>query len=359
MIDERDLFVRASLRFEPPTDALERFTRRRNRRRRNQRIGAAVLAIVVAVAVFGGIARAIQMAQRSKPVSVPTPTLFDRVHGWIAIGTRSGIQAIDPDNPSRRIRLTKEAGIPLAWSNDGSQLLVSDSKGWSILRGDGSLTHVPDTKSLGVAGGGFPGFESFTPDGREVVFAADLAIHAMDITTGAERTIVAGDAAAGTGFGACLLSPDGTTLAVGRTVHHHDQGLWLMNSDGSGLRSLVDRATIARLYGAPNFFQDWLLGAWSPDGRQITFNVDGHEHFIVVVVNTDGSSLHRLTPVDGRSLFASWSPDGRRITATNESNVLRIMDADGSHVRNVPFDEGGAPFLFGVWNPVPPSRPKG
>jgi WD40-like Beta Propeller Repeat len=355
MIDERDLFVRASQRFDPPTDAYERFNHRRDRRRRNQRLGAFVVAVVVAVAVFGGIARAIQGARRTKPIA-PTPTLFDQVHGWIAVGTRSGIEAIDPDHPSRRIPLTTEAGIPLAWSNDGSLLLVSDSNGWSVLRSDGSLTHVPHTQSgSGAVGGAFPGLESFTPDGREVVIAVDLAIKAIDITTGAERTIVPGDTASRTGFGGCLLSPDGTTLAVGRTVHGHDRGLWLMNSDGSGLRSLVDRATIARLYGAPNFFQDWLPGAWSPDGRQITFNVDGHEHFVVAVVNADGSSLHRVTPADGRSLFASWSPDGRRISATNEANVLRIMDADGSHVRNVPFDEGGAPFLFGVWNPVPPS----
>src|SRR5437867_2172895 len=70
MIEDRDLFVRASLRFDPPPDAFERFSRRRNRRRRNQRIGTTVVALMVAVAALGTLARALRTTQ---PVATPTP----------------------------------------------------------------------------------------------------------------------------------------------------------------------------------------------------------------------------------------------------------------------------------------------
>jgi Tol biopolymer transport system component len=130
--------------------------------------------------------------------------------------------------------------------------------------------------------------------------------------------------------------------------------IWLMNADGSNLHRLIDEATIASIYKTPqDAFEDWLMGSWSPDGRELTVSVDGHDFFVVGAVSTDGSGIRRVTPVEGRSLGATWSPDGSQIAATNESSTLQIMDADGSHVRTVNIT-GGAPFPFvlAAWNPV-------
>ena len=69
MIDDREPFVRAAERFDPPPDAYQRFQRRGDRHRRNQRIAAAVVAIAVAAAGFGVLAR----ANRTQPISTPTP----------------------------------------------------------------------------------------------------------------------------------------------------------------------------------------------------------------------------------------------------------------------------------------------
>lgn len=56
MID-RKLIETAADRFDPPADAFERFTRRHGRKRRNRRIATAVLAMVVAAAAIGGLAK--------------------------------------------------------------------------------------------------------------------------------------------------------------------------------------------------------------------------------------------------------------------------------------------------------------
>ncbi len=127
----------------------------------------------------------------------------------------------------------------------------------------------------------------------------------------------------------------------------------MLNADGSGLRPLVDHAALEGLYGDPHAVQEWFLGPWSPDGRQLTFEVDGHNYFIVAAVSADGSGLHRITAPNGRSTGPTWSPDGNRIAATNEGDILQIMDADGSHLRTVEIRGGGTPFLFAAWNPVP------
>lgn len=347
MIDDRELFERAAQRFDPPRDSFERFTRRQHRRRRNQRIGAAIVAIVVAALLFGGIARAIVTADQEQPVTPPSTDIFARVHGWIAVGTSKGIEAIDPDDPQSSIHLSKEVCNPIGWSRDGRQLLCTtepEPGGVSVLRADGTVVR------LRIPSAATPG--SFTQDGSEVLFTANYGLYAVDIATGAKRSIAVGYPLAGTGFeGSPQLSPDGTTIAVGRTTGR-SQGIWLMNADGSALRSLVAYAALEGLYGDPHAVQEWFLGPWSPDGRQLTLEVDGHNYFIVAAVNADGSGLHRITAPNGRSTGATWSPDGNRIAATNEVNILQIMDADGSHMRTVEI-RGGTPFLFAAWNPVP------
>lgn len=71
MIDDRDLFERASLRFDPPPGGLERLLRRRDRRRRARRILSAVMALIISVAATGALIAAFRSG-RTVPA---TPTL--------------------------------------------------------------------------------------------------------------------------------------------------------------------------------------------------------------------------------------------------------------------------------------------
>src|SRR5712691_9378702 len=73
MIDDRDLFERAVRRFPPPQPSFERLLKRRDRKRRNQRIGAAVLALIIAVVAIGSVISAFRNAERKQPANTITP----------------------------------------------------------------------------------------------------------------------------------------------------------------------------------------------------------------------------------------------------------------------------------------------
>jgi TolB protein len=112
------------------------------------------------------------------------------------------------------------------------------------------------------------------------------------------------------------ISPDGTEIAFVRAFGRisHDQidhvGIYRMRLDGSRLRRVSLPPTRAAEDVEPQ---------WSPDGRQIVFvrhNVTARPRGkqAVMVVNADGTGLHRVTPYaikagDG----PDWSPDGSQI----------------------------------------------
>ena len=74
MIDDRELFERASLRFDPPQGGLERLLRRRDRRRRNRRIASAIAALLIATAAIGSLIKMFESGGR-QPASGPiTPS---------------------------------------------------------------------------------------------------------------------------------------------------------------------------------------------------------------------------------------------------------------------------------------------
>src|SRR5437667_6051768 len=104
MIDDRDLFERAAQRFDPPTDAFGRFTRRRERRRRKQRVGAAVVAIAIVVIGIGSLVWSVR--NPAEPVPANPPDAFAGVHGWIAVGGTSQIIAVNPDDPKQQAVLS-------------------------------------------------------------------------------------------------------------------------------------------------------------------------------------------------------------------------------------------------------------
>ena len=87
---------------------------------------------------------------------------------------------------------------------------------------------------------------------------------------------------------------------TGRFVAGSVNGLLVMNEDSSGrkrLTSAYDRSP-----------------EWSPDGKQIAFVRDDGKHQAIYVVNSDGSSLHKLTGLSSVWEYDPvWSPDGRRI----------------------------------------------
>src|SRR5215208_2884744 len=287
---------------------------------------------------------------------------FREVGGWIAYTGADGIWAVDPARPNRRVRLSRADGDPIAWSSDGTKLLIrrtsGPSAGLSVLEADGTETRLTEADVEGA---------SFSPDGSEVVYAAGpwehSAIYAVSSHGGAPRLILRSTRRI-PHYGRKLLayaeepalSPDGRRIAYFDGFGDHSHQLWVMNADGTERRVLLD---------------DEFAGAghiraltWSPDGEWLAF-ATGDE---IYLVRPDGTGLRGLRPLVSDTAFAlQWSPDGSRIayirtgatcvspTGKDEDftceAALSIVDVDGGDERII---EGiRTPEIAWIaWNPA-------
>jgi Tol biopolymer transport system component len=250
------------------------------------------------------------------PSTRPSSTLdgsFSRVGGWIAYSGVDGIWAVDPVLGKRLIRVTRELGDPIAWSSDGSKLLIrrrspDGSAGLSVLEADGTETRLTD------GAGGDPTGGSFSPDGSEVVYGAGpwerSAIYAVRSDGGAPRLILRStrrvsfpDGHSAPAFAyQPALSTDGTRIAYFDGMYDHSHNLWVANADGTERRVVLDDEVSAAGHIRAL--------TWSPNGEWLAFTTDNS----VYLVRPDGTGLRRIISGDFASAPAvQWSPDGSRL----------------------------------------------
>jgi Tol biopolymer transport system component len=132
------------------------------------------------------------------------------------------------------------------------------------------------------------------------------------------------------------VSPDGTKIAFQAYTGKGNDGVWVMNSDGSNQHAITDPATFS--YNP----------AWSPDGTKIAFAY-GWEHPEIAVMDADGGDVTPLTSDGGVAQQPAWSPDGSKIAFTftggNDQYEIRTVQADGG--TEVTLGEGNTPD----WSP--------
>jgi Tol biopolymer transport system component/uncharacterized protein YraI len=124
-------------------------------------------------------------------------------------------------------------------------------------------------------------------------------------------------------------SPDGN-----RIVYASDRGISLTSEDGS-----VGNVQDAFNKWGITDYQGDRSPAWSPDGQRIVFQTKSHDHWEVVVINTDGTGRNQLTrswplaDVAVNCVSPAWSPDGQWIVYLTDERgrwELYRMKADGS-----------------------------
>jgi Tol biopolymer transport system component len=142
-------------------------------------------------------------------------------------------------------------------------------------------------------------------------------------------------------FNPCgIPSPDGTLLLCETFSEDGSQnGIHMVrSSDGSGLRQITS------IPGG-----DDVPGSWSSDGKRIVFHRFGPASDEgVFVVNVNGTGLKQiLPPAVSAGIALDWSPQGndivfsRRVTPDVHSSIW-IVHADGSGLREVNIQPGTA-----------------
>ena len=122
-------------------------------------------------------------------------------------------------------------------------------------------------------------------------------------------------------------SPDGQMIAFVRLNPGLGEPIYVVRADGSRLRNLT-----------PKPVGDYADPAWSPDGRKIAFVNDRDGNSEVYVMNANGNGQRNLTRNPAFDADPAWSPDGRKIAfvSNRDGNYgVYVMNADGSGQRRL------------------------
>ena len=351
--DSRRTLERIALRVPVPEPAYDRMLRRRDRKDRNRRTTAAVVVVALALLSIAGLVHAFGNTTRPASTPAPHPTgsnlgIFSGIGGWIVYDDQGGIWAYDPNDPHRPVvHVNSPGGTPIAWSPDGTKLLLlvgRPAQSLYVLNADGTETRLAHVGANTLLTGG-----AFSPDGSEVVYAVGpFALHtrsAIDVVPasgGPPRRILSSTHrffyAPGQWTHTLLLSPvfspDGTQIAYFDGMGDHDNTLRVMNSDGSGSHLLLK--DMGKLSPGPTNL------AWSPDGRRLIFAA-GYGEYSTYGVRADGSGFRLLA----RCGHPFLSPDGARISCTHgPDGAVVLTRADGTFIRTLAIPSNGP------WNPA-------
>jgi hypothetical protein len=327
----------------------------RRPRELQRRVPELVALAAIAVGAFALLALVALLAAHRSP-STPPPTHPAghpaRTSGMIAVSGEHGVIAFDPAHRRPPVTITSQPGTPLAFSADGTNLLVVRTDGLYVISADG-IERETKVAAAGTAGG------SFTPDGAAVIYGAKGSIWRVAISGGPPTTIAwSSKYAAKTfpGFTGGQLSPDGTTIVYDRAtgIHPSDQSIWLMDTNGRNRRPLVSYQQVAALTGFTGQLDIFAL-AWYPDSSRLLVIAAPMLHgpdCAVLSVSRDGSDLRRFGPTDICPARAAAEPGGSHFAFTGldpRHDTITITTLDGQTTENVKPPGAYEPFF--TWAP--------
>ena len=254
------------------------------------------IAVIVVLLIFGII------KLFKKPVDIPSlqETLLQTKNTGTADQTNQvyeSTQNADPtqasNEPSGKIVFTCQVDRQV--NHDQICIINADGSGWQQLTDELSHEHY---------------YSSLSADGREIIFSSSLPDHKgfnifiMNSNGSSLRQLTSGLGE----FYAPDLSPDGQYIVATRHINNKNY-ISLLSRDGSFVKDL-------------NSYYDCKDPVWSPNGQQILFAADPDKTGIqFFIMNKDGSSVQKLTDMDGLRGRSDWSIDGTMASYTGEYSL--------------------------------------
>lgn len=295
----------------------------------------------------------------SRPARVPPPFGPAR-NGGVVFAAGGDIFIGDPVSGTSRPIVT-------APEMDGNPLFSRDGTNVAFMRQAGDAATPAFDLVVAKADGSRPKVVApnldtdnpyeWSPDGSYLVFTdTEFRVYRIDATGATPPALLVEHGYVQPGE---FRPPDGRQILyepqdVGATGKQAGHKLWVMNSDGSGKRPMVEIPAERSRDG------DFGSVRYSPDGTMIAFlqaPTDGTDGLRVFVMNADGTGLRPLTTETGpwTETDLAWSPDSERIAFDRwqynpasdgwEIRPIGVASVDGGAVTSL----GPTPVTDGAW----------
>ncbi len=276
---------------------------------------------------------------RRYPVWAPNRKAVAYARGYEGMWDgQNGVYSLDLTTGEEHFLFADQFAYPSQWSPDGSRLLITHEEPafgqvWRV-DADGSDPVL-------LAGGAESSWDldpRWLPDGSKVVFVSNpfnpANQHIWSVNpdgTGLTKLTT------GTGpYSAPRPSPDGGLIA-----YAYGGDIYTMNPDGTGVSQLTSSS-----YGDLLTVDRPSYDCWSPDGSAILFARDELDPLWIQVyrMDRDGGNQTRISPgIIADEYPCGWSPDGAKLLFFATTDILYVMDADGSSPQQLVYGDARDP----------------
>ena len=318
--------------------------------------GRRVLVVALLVVALGGVAA---LSAGARPLGTNGQITFARFNPTLG---DTQVYVVNPNGSHERlVQAPTDTGECPRWFSDGAHIAIcGDASGGSsriINPDDGSYRIVPNPDPTLFNPCGIPSpdgalllCETFSEDGSQ------NGIHTIRSSDGGGFQQITsnpgGDDVPG------RWSPNGKRIVFQRFGPNSYEGVFVVNLNGTGLKRILP----------PTMQANCCTFSWSPQGNEIAFSrrVTPDVHSSLWIVHSDGSGLRRVNVQPASACGGAnadpnaegcnqpaWSPDGTKIafTRSHSNDVdgeIYTVNADGTGLTQVTHTGGSQSPDWGI-----------